>query len=111
DDGPSDAVRLHDYVAPAGVALEIVRGTDYALARVQEPVNVTMPVDVVACRDDVDAGFKKLLGGSLGYPEAARNVLAVGHDEIGRVTIAQHRQRVDDRLAPRLADDVAQEEE
>ena len=111
DDPPAHAGLLDDRVAPARIALQIVGRADDAVGRVEELVDLAVPVDVVAGRDHVDAGVEHRRGGALGDAEAAGDVLAVGDDEVRGVALAQAGQRLDQRPPARLADDVADEQE
>src|SRR5438552_577110 len=111
DHSPPDAVLLDHRVTTARVALEVVRGAEDALARVEEAVHVTVAVDVVAGGDEIDACGKQVVRRSLGYAEAAGNVLTVCDHEVRRIAFAKRRKRFDDRPASWLPDDVAQEQE
>ena len=70
-----------------------------------------MAVDVVAGRDQVDAGGEDLVRGALGDPDPARRVLAVGDDEVGLELLAQRRQQLREAAPAGAADDVADEED
>jgi hypothetical protein len=62
---------------------------------------------MVATGDDVDPVAKQLLRQAGSQPRSGSEVLAVGDDQV-QVELAAHGwQHVDDGLAPRLADDVA----
>ena len=66
---------------------------------------------MVAAGDDIHAGVEDFPGGFGGDAGAAGGVLAVGDDEIERVLFAEFRQKGFDRIASRLTDDVADEEQ
>src|SRR5271166_6591061 len=66
---------------------------------------------VVAERHRVDAVGQKLLEDRFGETEAAGGVLSIDDDEIEAPALAQERNLLDDRRAPRTSDDIADEEE
>jgi hypothetical protein len=66
---------------------------------------------VVAQRDRVDAAGQQLVGELGRDPEAAGDVLAVDHDEVRRVALAQRRQQPEQRASPEAAHDVADEQD
>ena len=80
------------------------------LVTLDEDQRLLLVEGVVAERHRVGAGLEQLLEDRLGDAEAARSVLAVDGDEVEAVAPAQSGQRIDDRLAARAADDVAEEE-
>src|SRR5262249_49825854 len=66
--------------------------------------------DMVAGGDHVGAGGVELGAQLLGDAEAAGGVLAIDHDEIERQLAAQPRQLLEQRLAPRPSDDIAEKQ-
>ncbi len=68
-------------------------------------------VGVIAKRDRVDAVAKQLLGDLRRDAKAAGDVLAVDHHERGRITLAQDRQALQQRVAADAADEIADEQD
>src|SRR5690348_16086564 len=67
--------------------------------------------DMIAGRDDVDAGGIELLADLVGDAEAVRGVLAVGDNEIERQVAAQPRHMRDDDIATGPPDHVTAEKQ
>ena len=91
-------------------AFGIVDGTDEPLVALDENERLLLIEGVVAQRDDVGAGLQQIHEDRFRDAEAARRVLAVDDDEVEGEAPAQAGQRVDDRLAARSADDVAEKQ-
>jgi hypothetical protein len=88
DHTETDAVALdHAPAVPRLAAQEVGRPHDLG-ARVQVLVDVGVPVCVVSEGDHVDASAEDLVGGLGSDAHAAGGVLAVDHDEVGRVPLA-----------------------
>src|SRR3989304_720119 len=66
-------------------ALRVVQGAQQGRLAVQVGVYLAVVPDVVARRDDLDAGLEHLVGGAGRQPLAAGGVLAVGDDEVNAV--------------------------
>ena len=106
-----DPVDLDDRRAPARVSLRVVGGTDQHLAAVDELVGVALAVDVVAGRDQLDAGGEDVVGRPLRDPRSAGGVLAVGDDQVGAVRGPRPRHRGGEPAPAGPADDVSDEED
>ena len=63
---------------------------------------------MIAGGHDVGAGVEQLGQDLLRYAEAAGGVLAIDHDEIRGIALAQSRQGLDDRRPARPADHVTE---
>ena len=93
--------------AAGDVVRAVVEGTQNAIVRLEERVDLALVPDVVAGRDDVHAVRQERLGGRRGEAHAAGHVLAVGRDEVDAAFVAQSGQ---ERLHGRpsgLADEIA----
>ena len=86
-------------------------GRTQARLALDEDKRLALVEGVVAEGHDVGAGEQDLVADRLRDAEAAGRVLAVDDDEIEPPALAQGRQALDDRVAARPADDVAEEEE
>ena len=62
---------------------------------------------MIAAGDGVDACGEDFIGSFWRDARAARGVFAVGNDEINSVALAISRQKVPQRMAARLTDDIA----
>jgi hypothetical protein len=111
DDGHLHPGRFGDRVPAPGVAGREVAGPHDALLRAEVGVDLAVAVGVVAQRDRIGAQTEDLVRRFRGDADPAPGVLAVDHDQIGQVLLAQAGHRRRQPLPPGLADDVADEEE
>ena len=98
---------VHAPAAPRDLVGAVVERPQHPFARLEERVDLALVPDVVARRDDVNAGLEQRLGGRRREPHPAGDVLAVGGDEVDPPLVADPRQRLLDRDPPGLPDDVA----
>ena len=111
DDGQAHAVARDHRVAVAGLAAQVVGGTQDPRLAVQVGVDLAAAVGVVAERDHVDARREDVLGELGRDAEAAGEVLAVDDDERRVVALAQLRQQAQQRAPARRTDEIAAEED
>ena len=95
----------------AGGARRVVEGPQQAALLGDVAEDVFLVPDVVSGGDDVDAEAQQVLRGVGGDAETAGGVLAVGDGQVDVVRLLHLAQKERERLAPRLADDVADEQD
>jgi len=111
DHGECHAVALEHRDAAAGARTRVVGRAHDALLAVEERVDLRVAEGVVAQRQRIDTEAEQLARGALGDPDAAGGVLAVDHDEIRPVALAQAGQQRGKRAPAEPAHDVADKQE
>src|SRR5205807_1299384 len=97
--------------AAAGSALGIVGGAQlFAVGPLEVGPDLALAEGVIAAGQEIQR-LKQFLGGLGGDARAAGRVLRVSDAEVEAELVAQPRQEMPDGVAPRLAHDVAHEEE
>ena len=107
----ADAVVLDHGHAPARLAAQEVRRPDDVVVAREIRVDLAAVIGVVSQRDHVDPRREHLIGVLRRDPEAARGVLAVDDHERRLQALAQHRQAVEQRVAPDPAHDIPYEQD
>ncbi len=105
-----DLVTIGQVVDEPATAGRIGRVVDRAQDRdigVEMGIDLALVPDVVAAGDDVDAAGQQLVRERRREAHPGCDVLAVGDDEVEVELVPEVRQRMADRDAPGLADDVA----
>ena len=111
EDADVDALDGDDPAAAAGRAGRIVRRPDDTVGFVELAAELALVPDVVAGRDEVDAGREHLLGGLPGKAETAGGVFAVGDADVDVVLFADERKMFGQRLASGSSDHVGDGED
>src|SRR5262249_2840101 len=104
------AVRsLEQAGSPPRRSLREIDRPQQPVVALDEDQGLALIPDVIAAGDDVGARVEQLGQDLLGDAEAAGSVLAVDHDEVGGVSLAETRQCLDQRRPPRPADHITKE--
>lgn len=110
EDTHGDAIHADRRDSGAGRPRRIVCRAQDAIGPLEVLAELALVEDVVTARDDVDPAGEELLGGLRGEAEATRRILAVRDAEVDRILLPRQRDMLFERLSPRCADDVADDE-
>ena len=103
-------LRLEQASALAGRALRKIERPEQPVVALDEHQRLALVEHVIARRHHVGAGVEQLGEDRLGDAETAGGVLAVHHDEIERIALAQLRQMLDHGDASGSADHVSKKQ-
>ena len=98
---------VHAQAPPRHLVRAVVVRSKHPVRGIEVRIDLALVPDVIPARDDVDAGGKDRVSQRRRQPHPTRDVLAVGGDEVDPAGGAQSRQHLLDRVATRLADQVA----
>ena len=112
DNGNRRAVLGGKNISPmAGSARGIIERTNEARFNAEQLRNFLLIPKVITRGDHINARTKNFLGGPGRYAGTTRGVLAIRHDQVQGILLAQFGNQFANRTTTRLADDVTDEEQ